>query len=94
MKTLADLQKKVIKEARKTFIEKGADPDGIRDKDVTVIEKGRKLIFTYGDIRWSMPAPSQEAIDSWWEKAGPVIVNGLLLLAAVAVGRWAGSKKD
>ena len=86
MKTIADLEDNVRKEVAEQLVKRGFELAEIEDKPINVDQKGKELVIRFGDITLKMPAPSQEAIDSWWKEAGKYIVGGLLTLAGVVVG--------
>lgn len=40
----------------------------------------------WGDVEVTLPAPSGQAVDSWFDKYGGVIVGALVTLLGVALG--------
>ena len=79
----------------KTSLEKkGVSTEEFDPKDVKLKKSGNKIKINYKDIEIVMPAPSQEAIDSWWKEAGKYITGGIIVLAGVAVGGWVASKSQ
>lgn len=64
----------------------GFDPAQIRLEDVDVAQKGDKIRIKWGDVEIETPAPSPEAIDSWFEENGKVIAGAVVALAGVTIG--------
>jgi len=86
---------KVLRERIETVLKnEGVSSDEFDPKDVKLKKSGNKIKINYKDIEIVMPAPSQEAIDSWWKEAGKYITGGILVLAGVVVGGWVVSKSQ
>lgn len=88
-----DLEKKLRKQIEAELKEKGISKKELNSEDIQLKKIGNKIDIKYKDIEVSIPAPSQEAIDSWWKDAGKYITGGLLALAGVVVSSKFGSKK-
>nr|WP_297461214.1 hypothetical protein [uncultured Halomonas sp.] len=76
----------LLNEFKKAAKEKGIDPALIRKEDLTAEKKGNKIHIKWNDVEIDVPAPSQEALDSWFKENGQVIAGAVLTLGAVAVG--------
>lgn len=89
-----DLEKNLRKEIETELKKSGVSTDELDPKDVQLKKSGNKIEINYKDIEITIPAPSQEAIDSWWKEAGKYIAGGLIALAGVVVGGIIVSKSE
>jgi hypothetical protein len=89
-----NLEKVLIEKIEDELRKKGVSTEEFDPKDVKLKKSGNKIKINYKDIEIVMPAPSQEAIDSWWKEAGKYITGGIIVLAGVAVGGWVASKSQ
>ncbi|MCK4349008.1 MAG: hypothetical protein KAW47_10360 [Thermoplasmatales archaeon] len=89
-----DLEKNLRKQIETELQESGVSRHELNPEDVQLKKSGNKIEINYKDIEITLPAPSQEVIDSWWKDAGKYIAGGLIALAGVVVGGIIVSKRQ
>lgn len=77
-----DLRQNIEKELE----DRGIPSTDFDPGDVKLHRIGQNFKVTYKGIEISVPAPSQEVIDSWWKENGKVLVGAVIALAGVIVG--------
>jgi hypothetical protein len=77
-----EFQQRLEQEARK----KGIDPAQLKDTTVHLDQQGKTIFVKWGDVEVTLPAPSEQAVDSWFDKYGGVIVGAFVALVGVALG--------
>jgi len=93
-----DLSKEIRKDVKEKLSENGIKESDINTDNIDIKTKDNKLIIKYKDAEVSLPAPSQEAIDSWWKKSADMVVGAVVgavcVVVGVAVGVAVASKDD
>lgn len=70
----------------------GYDCRDIEAANLQVEGQCNSIIVRYGDVEVTLPAPSQEAIDSGWEEYGGYIISALVGGVLLGVGVLAGHR--
>lgn len=86
MKKEDDLTGEFVEQMRSEAERRGMDPSRVREEDVEVDRDNSKIHFKWKDIGVSLPAPSRDAIDSWFKQNGQAIAGSVMTIAGVAVG--------
>ncbi|GAB61724.1 MAG: hypothetical protein DWB56_00630 [Candidatus Jettenia sp.] len=84
MLKITDIEKDSQKKLRKELLKRGVDPDAIKDLPVGVKESNQ-FIFRYGNTTVSIPAPSQDVMNSLFKKYSGVFVGASIVLLTMAV---------
>jgi hypothetical protein len=87
-----DLDKIMRRQIESELEKQGVPKEDFDPSDVAFTQEGRNIKVTYRGIEISIPAPSQEAIDSWWKENSKVVMGAVIALAGVVVGGWVASK--
>jgi hypothetical protein len=64
----------------------GMDPNSIDPEKIQVKSEGSRIDVEYSGVKVSAPAPSQEAVDSWFKENGKQFAGALIALVAFGVG--------
>ena len=86
MKKEVMLTGEFMQQMREEARRRGIDPSRVRAEDVEVDRDNSKIHFKWKDISVTLPAPSREAIDKWFEQNGQAIAGSIMTIAGVAVG--------
>lgn len=84
MLKITDLKKDSQKALQEELLRRGVEPEIIKNLPVGTKE-GNQFIFRYGNITISIPAPSQDIMNSLWKKFSGVFVGAGIVLVTVAV---------
>lgn len=77
-----EFQQRLEQEARK----KGLDPAQPKGTTVHLEQRGKTTCVQWGGVEVTLPAPSEQAVDSWFDKYGGVIAGACVAPVGVAPG--------
>ena len=90
-KRIRDLGPDVERELERAARQHGVTLDASDVVEVSPGQKPQTLSVSFRGVSVELPAPSQEALDGFWERHAGTIIGAVIALAGVALGATLGS---